>query len=175
MTKLIILGGFAGSGKTTIARRLASEFNYPILSSDEINDGLRPILNKDFHRTSPIAYGLLWFLLKRHLRNKVTSILDSNMCNDQSWKAIDEIVREFKEVKLLPIVLKCSLDIHKERILEREATDKDHLNLGGDKFDDVIHKYEYINKLNHLGLIRVDANGPIEEVYKKVLNIVTIH
>lgn len=171
-TKLIILGGFAGSGKTAIARKLASEFNYPIFSSDEINDGLRPLLSKDFHNTSPVAYGLLWFLLKRHLRNNVTSILDSNMCNDQSWKAIDEIKSEFREVDVLPIILKCSLDVHKERIFKREVTDKEHLNLGGDKLDDVMHKYEYINKLNRSGLIQVDANRPINKVYKEILNII---
>lgn len=171
-TKLIILGGFAGAGKTTIARKLASEFNYPIFSSDEFNDGLRPLLNKDFHETSPVAYGLLWFLLKRNLRNNVTSILDMNMCADRSWQSVDEMKSDLGNLEMTPIILECSLDVHKERIEHRGANDDEHLNLGGDALEDVMYKYDYINHFKRSDLIRVDASGSIEEVYKKVLDAI---
>lgn len=172
-TKLIVLAGFAGAGKTTIARRLAAEFNYPIFSPDEFNDGLRPLLNKDFHETSPVAYGLLWFLLKRNLRNNVTSILDMNMCADRSWQSVDEIKIELSGIEIISMILECSLDVYKKRIEHRGATNEEHLNLGGDTLDDVMYKYEFIKNFKRPGLVRIDANGSVEKVYKKVLETIT--
>ena len=58
-TSLIVIGGFAGAGKTTLATKLSAAFKYPVFSSDIINDVLRPVLEKSFHEVSPVAYGVM--------------------------------------------------------------------------------------------------------------------
>lgn len=64
---LIIIGGFAGAGKTTIAAKLARKYNYPVFSSDTINDALRAALQKEFKDVSPTAYKVMWHLVRKQL------------------------------------------------------------------------------------------------------------
>jgi hypothetical protein len=42
-----------------------------------------------------------------------------------------------KSVKVLPIILQATLDTHRNRIEDRGRNNKEHLNLGGDKLEDV--------------------------------------
>jgi thymidylate kinase len=71
-------------------------------------------------------------------------------------------------VKIIPIILQCTLDIHRQRIEERGRTNTAHLNLGGDSLDDVLFKYEFIEGLQRSDLIKIDANGSPDEVYSAV-------
>jgi len=68
----------------------------------------------------------------------------------------------------LPIILQARIETHRARIENRGLINKEHLNLGGDKLEDVLFKYDFIEKLNRPDLVRVDANGPDEEVYALV-------
>jgi thymidylate kinase len=169
--RLIVLGGFAGAGKTTIARRLGADFNYPFFSSDDFNAGLMPILNKSFQEISPIAYDLMWHILKKNLRAGVTCIMDVNMCFSRTWDQLDALKKEFIDTEVIPILLVCSLKTHKERIEKRGQEDKEHFNLGGGTFEDALPKYDFINNLKRDDIVRVDANGSIEEVYKEVIKV----
>ena len=167
---LIVIGGFAGAGKTTIATRLSGSFNYPVFSSDVINDALRPALNKNFHDVSPIAYEVMWHLVRKQLAAGVTTIADTHMAAPRTWESLDALKRDMPRITVLPIILQATLETHRTRIEERGRTNKAHLNLGGDKLEDVLFKYEFIENLHRPDLIRVDANGRLEEVYNAVLS-----
>lgn len=172
--KLIVLGGFAGAGKTTIARRLAADFNYPFVSTDELNNALRPILQKDFKETSPAAYDVMWHILKGYLKNGVTCTLDTHMCFERTWKNLDKLKDELPDLDMILIILTCSFESHKARIEKRGREDREHLNLGGDKLEDTMFKYEFITNLDRNDIIRIDADGPIDDVYKKVLEVLNL-
>ncbi len=173
-TKLIVLGGFAGAGKTTIVERLAADYNLPFFNPDDFNAGLKPGLKMEFHEISPIGYDLLWYLLKKNVRVGVSFILDANMCHERTWTTLDELQKEFEHVHIIPIILVCSLETHRERVLKRGETNAMHFNLGGDVFEDILHKYDFITQLDRPDIIRVDANGLPDEVYAKVLEIVQL-
>jgi predicted kinase len=166
---LIILGGFAGAGKTTISKKLSADRNLPLVNTDELNDAVRSILKLDFKAASPIVYDLAWAMIKKYLENGVTVILDANMCNARTWENVDAIKATMPEVRVLPIILECSLETHKARIDHRGQYQLDHLNLGGDAFEDILFKYEYINGLERSDLIRVDSNPEIDVVYDAVI------
>jgi predicted kinase len=175
MTKkasLIVIGGFAGAGKTTVATRLSGEHNLPILSSDVINDALRPALGKGFHEVSPVAYEVMWHLARQQLATGVTTIIDTHMATRKVWDSLDALKREMPDIVVLPIILQATLETHRRRIEERGRTDKEHLNLGGSKLADVLFKYEYIERLNRFDLVRIDANGRLDDVYESVATLV---
>lgn len=91
----------------------------------------------------------------------------------QHW--IDEIKENTPNVLIIPIILQCTLETHRTRIEERGRTNKEHLNLGGEALDDVMHKYEFIEKLDRPDLIRLDANGSAESVYQSALKLLQEH
>lgn len=172
MPTLIIIGGFAGAGKTTITSRLAREYNYAVFSSDTINDALRASLNKSFKEVSPHAHRVMWHLVRKQLQLGATTILDTHMAAAYMWENLDHLQKDMPTIKVLPIILQASLETHRNRIEERGRTNKEHLNLGGDKLEDVLFKYEFIEKLRRPDLIRVDANGSPDEVYGAVKEII---
>lgn len=165
---LIVLGGFAGAGKTTLAKRLSAKYNYPVFSTDVINEALREVLQKSFHEASPLAYDIMWHLVRKQLQDGVTLILDTHMCTAKVWDELDRLRRDMPGVRVLPIILQCTLDTHRARIEERGRSNEEHLNLGGDALEDVLFKYEFIERLRRPDLIRVDANGQPDEVYESV-------
>jgi predicted kinase len=172
---LIIIGGFAGAGKTTIARRLSEEFSYPVFSTDAINDALRPVLHEDFKTVSPIAYHVTWHLVRKQLDAGMTIILDTHMAFPRTWESVDKLKQDVPNLKVVPIILQATLDTHRVRIEERGRTNKEHLNLGGDEVQDTLFKYDFIEKLERPDLIRVDANGSPNDVYKVVITILKQH
>ncbi|HSX44296.1 MAG TPA: AAA family ATPase [Candidatus Saccharimonadales bacterium] len=172
---LIVLGGFAGAGKTEIATKLSRDHNYPVFSTDVINDALRPALNKDFHEVSPVAYEVMWYLVRKQLSNGLTVILDTNMSTPRVWQSLDGLKQDMPEAIVLPIILQATFETHRKRIEERGRTNKKHLNLGGDKLEDVMHKYDFIEKLQRPDLIRVNANESFEEVYESIEKLVRDH
>ncbi len=169
---LIVIGGFAGAGKTTIATKLSANYNYPIYSSDVINDALRSALDKDFHEVSPIAYKVMWYLVRKQLATGVTVIVDTHMSTSKVWDSLDDLMQDMPEISVTPIILQATLETHRTRIEDRGRTNKEHLNLGGDKLEDVMFKYDFIEKLQRPDLIRVNANKSPQEVYESVEKIV---
>jgi thymidylate kinase len=175
MTSLIVIGGFAGAGKTTVSTRLSRKYNLPLLGSDVINDALRPALGKGFHEVSPVAYKVMWHLARNQLANGVTTLIDTHMAAQHVWDSLDELERAVSDVLVLPIILQATLETHRHRIEERGRTNKKHLNLGGSELEDVLFKYDFIERLTRPDLIRINANGSPDDVYESVEALVKEH
>lgn len=169
--RLIILGGFAGAGKTTLAKRLAAQYQYPLFASDEINTTIRTHNSISFHDAAPLAHSIMWDMAIQQISLGVSCILDTNMCSQRAWDNIDALKQTNIEVQIIPILLYCTLDVHTARIKHREIESPDHLNLGGDELQDVLHKYEYISSLQRDDIIRISANGTKDEVYTSVVEL----
>lgn len=169
MTALIIIGGFAGAGKTELARRLSREFRLPHIATDRLNDILRPALGVDFATASPLVYDVAWSLVGDYLMNDTSVILEAPMHFARSWESLDKIKDDFPDVYTCPIILECSLETHKERVHHRGLTQPNHLNLGGKTFEEVLHKYEFIRSLDRSDLVRVSSEGSLEGVYTTVV------
>ena len=91
------------------------------------------------------------------------------------WDSLDTLKKAMPEVPVIPIILQATLETHRTRIEERGRTNKEHLNLGGDKLEDVMFKYDFIEKLQRPDLIRVNANESLEAVYESVEKILREH
>ena len=169
---LIIIGGFAGAGKTTITTRFASDYSYAVFSSDTINDALRDALSKSFQEVSPIAYKVMWHIVRKQLQLGLTIVVDAHMAAAHIWDSLDELKEDMPDVRVIPIILQATLETHRNRIEERGRTNKEHLNLGGEKIEDVLFKYEFVEKLQRPDLIRINANGGLDEVYSSVEKVI---
>src|SRR4051812_48857307 len=90
---LIVVGGFAGTGKTTLSRRLSADLRCPRLGADTIGrtiSGSEAIKGRDLD-TQWIAYDVLFQLCDDFLHSGVSVILDVNMGWPFQWESVDAI------------------------------------------------------------------------------------
>src|SRR5579871_5992888 len=83
---LIILGGFAGAGKTTLSRRLSTELGIPRLGTDDLIRivGLsRPLADRT-RDAGWVAMDVFFGLAENFLQTGLSVILDSNM--GEAWR-----------------------------------------------------------------------------------------
>ena len=75
---LIIVGGFAGTGKTTVSRRLSAELSIPRLGSDTLGRTIKgsQALNGADVNAYWIAYEVLFRLCEEFIQSGVSTILD---------------------------------------------------------------------------------------------------
>lgn len=123
--KVIIIGGFAGAGKTTISQILAKNLHYTLLSSDEITHVIKNELNLPFHQASPAGFQTLWELAKIQISLGNSCFIDANMCHDKSWKNVDALKKEFPLLNIHIFILESPLEVHKKRFIERTRNQKD--------------------------------------------------
>ena len=118
---LIAIGGFAGSGKTAIARRLAADLRLPRLGSDTIG---RTIRVSEGLRGSTVnaqwtAYDVLFRLAEEFIQSGVSTILDLTMGWAFQWRQVDGIVGRHPQTRFLPILLHCPHETCIARIRQR--------------------------------------------------------
>ena len=169
---LIVVGGFAGTGKSSISRRLSGEFRVPRLGSDTLGRTLRHSLGsrRDEVDAYRLAYDLLFRLSEEFIQSGVSVILDLTMGWEFQWHHADSIVRRYPQTLFLPIILRCAYETCIERIRQRHATNPDYydppeLYRSEPK---ILRVWEYLACLNRPDIYFVDAGRPHDEVYEAV-------
>jgi len=143
---LIIVGGFAGTGKTMLSKKLAKHFSITRLGVDDFGRMLKPkkFLNRFDTDCYKLAYELVFASAKSSLAVKTSSIADINMCNPLSWQEIEKIKSQVKNARILIILLQCSFDTSTKRVEKRRLSDPDNYDIGKHNIKEVRYKYKFI-------------------------------
>ncbi len=174
---LIVVGGFAGAGKSSISRRLSGEFRIPRLGSDTLGRTLKNFLGsqRDEVDAYRLAYELLFGLGEEFIQSGVSVILDLTLGWEFQWRYADGIVRRYPRTLFLPIILRCPYETCIERIRQRHAANPDYydppeLYRSEPK---ILRVWEYLGRLNRPDVYFVDAARPHDEVYEAVRGYVS--
>ena len=149
---LIVIGGFAGSGKSKLARRLGRELSVPVFEIDAIAKLIQqsPSYDGSHNKRYPLTFDLFFGLARQLLANNCSLILDQNMGHEMTWRN----VRAFREEmstsvgKSIPIdqtaVKIFLLDCPYELCLARFAARTQHPNLHDVTLDNInAHKHKW--------------------------------
>jgi predicted kinase len=169
---LVIVGGFAGTGKTAVSRRLAVEFCVPRLGSDTIGRtiaGSEGLQGRDVD-SYWIAYDVLFRLCAEFIAAGVSTILDVTMGWEFQWRAVDAILGRHTSTSFVPVVLRCPRPTCIEQIRRRHAARPDHYDPPEvyTREPKLLAVWDYLAKLDRPELRYVDASGTLDDVYAKV-------
>ena len=169
---LIAIGGFPGSGKTTIAQKLSVELGFPRLNSDSIGQLIRNSFNKNPTDLDPswIAFDTLFFLCKEYIKHGSSVILDITLGWEFHWREIDRIIELYPQCSFLPIILDCEHALCLERIKNRIEKKTEDYQKGLEYFKKkkVVNIWTYLKSLDRKDAHFVDANDEIGRVYERV-------
>jgi predicted kinase len=169
---LITVGGFAGSGKTAISRRLSAEFCIPRLGSDTLSRAIKNSAGTRNHdvNASWIAYDLLFSLCEEFVQAGISVILDLTMGWEFHWQRVDSIVHQYPRTLSLPIILRCPYQRCIERTRRRHEENPGYY--APPEFFEAEPRnrsiWEYLVRLDRSDIHWVDAARPYDEVYEEV-------
>jgi predicted kinase len=169
---LVIVGGFAGTGKTAISRRLSAEFCIPRLGLDTLGRAIKNsagIKNGDANAYW-IAYDLLFCLCEEFVQTGVSAILDLTMGWEFQWQRVDSIIHQYPQTLFLPIILRCPYERCIERTRQRYEANPEHYD-PPEIYETEPKKrsiWEFLVQLDRSDIHWVDVDRPYDEVYEEV-------
>jgi predicted kinase len=174
---LIAVGGFAGTGKTLIARRLSATLCIPRLGSDTLGRTIRDSagITRGDADAYWIAYDVLFSLCEEFIQSGVSVILDLTMGWEFQWQRVDGILSRHPRTSFLPVILRCPLDVCIARTRQRHKANPAYYD-PPEVFQTEpksIAIWEYLAQLNRPEVRFVDADSAQDEVFAEVLGYVS--
>lgn len=174
---LIVIGGFAGTGKTAVSRRLASELSIPRLGSDTLGRTIKNSIGIKNGEVDAywIAYELLFRLCEEFIQSGVSVILDLTMGWKFQWQHVDSITRQYPQALFLPVILRCHYKKCIERIRQRHEANPEYYDPPEIFMTEpkILRIWEFLMRLNRSNIHFVDAGRAHNEVYGEVREYVS--
>ena len=167
MTKLIVICGLPGTGKSTLADALSKHMKITCISKDGIKESLYDYLQlktlEDSRRIGKQSVDILLNLAEKHIQQGLDVIIEapfrveSDYDNFIDWKSRYDI-------KFYAFICAVSVDVRKERFVSRprHAAHHDSERRFAPESDEIYHKLPE-NKL------WLDTAKPIDDLLSEVL------
>lgn len=166
MNTLVIFSGLPGTGKSTLATRLARELRWPLLCIDDVIGDVPENAGIPFW-DSRVA--ILMDVIETQLNVGLSVIADSVFMNMDRHHA-KELARKY-QARFLPIyVFVSDEEIWKERVTRRH-NELNHKDVA--TWERIQHQRERFRKWEPDTALFIDTVKPVESNYEAVLNFVT--
>ena len=126
--KIILVGGYCATGKSTFSRNLSQQLNTPCFNKDTIKevmgDGFGPESGEVFEKGSRVTFLLMLHIAECFLRAGQICILESNF-KMYEIEEIKTLLGKYNS-ECLTFVFKSDLDIVFDRYFERDHSGERH-------------------------------------------------
>lgn len=177
-TKIIAIGGFPGSGKSSVAGRLAAELRIPLLGSDLLGNTIKSVLEQ--YAPAPVpssvafraGYASLFALVQEFVAHRCSVVVDVSLGWPFQWDELDAITGRHPDVRLRPFILTCPRQTCLDRLHERHVRAPQR----HPPVEEFLHQPQLEAVARLLATIerpdvrRVDADRPLPDVLSEVLD-----
>lgn len=176
---LIVIGGFPGTGKSTVAERLAKQLRAARLSSDVLGGSIRGTLDRVVASSDAFraGYDLLFRLCDEFLGDGCAVLVDCNMGWGFQWQRLDLLRAKHPDVPWCPVILRSSMEVCRERLRLRHVADPGRHPPVEEFFDrnpQLISLWEYLEALDRPDAVNVNASSCSSDVYADVFRQVQL-
>jgi len=175
--KIILIGGYCATGKSTFSRRLSKFLKIPCFNKDTVKevlgDGFGPENNMVFQKGNFTTFILMLHILEQFLQVQKSCILESDFTKNES-EQIKKLLDKYN-YKCLTFIFKGNFDVLYDRYMERDKVEKRHWvhNTTGEtreNFEDG-HLYFGLDEIGIDQIINIDATLFEKVNYKELLSI----
>lgn len=161
-------------GKSTLADRLAKELRAPRLCSDVLGGSIDASLGPAIARSEAFraGYDLLFRLCDQFLDDDCSVVVDCNMGWEFQWQRLDQIREKHPGVTWAPVILRCPLEVCRERLRLRHLADPDRHPSVKQFFDSnpqLGALWAYLEGLDRPDCVYVDASPCLSVTYAETL------
>jgi predicted kinase len=167
MSKLIIVCGLSGSGKTSLAKELSKKMKIICFHKDSLKEKLFELLNgkseEDSIKIGKLAIKLFFTLIEEQLSRNLDLIIEAPFNFMEDYKLLGKWEKSY-ELDLYSII--CSIDnkTRKGRIQSRE---RHEAHWSRDKKINLEDEFDYKNIPGKQ--IRINTDEPIENLVDKII------
>ncbi len=125
---LVIVNGRFGTGKTFMAKRLATDLQLPLINRDSFKESIYDELQSPspeiLEQMGPISWGAIWSACEQLLSAGVSHVLESNF-SPKSAVRLQDLMNDYA-VRGVQVHLWTTLEVSLQRSLERIQTGARH-------------------------------------------------
>lgn len=159
----IVMRGFPGTGKSTIARLLATSLHAPLIDRDII----RQIAVDNFGNASPVgqfSYELMFALTREQLSLGLSVVVDTPLTYRRTYEGCLELARAY-DTKMMVVHCQCPPDVQKRRLEGRKGQVSNFQITSWEEWERWKERYE---DFEDSGCI-IDTSHPMDESLAKVM------
>ena len=166
---VILLAGLPGTGKSTLARKLARRYRLEHISTDSVRKRIfRDVRRNTFGRGSyserqrMIVYDTIYYVIYTLLKHNIGVVLDGTFYRERLRSKVKRIAERF-DAKFLLVMVKCPESLIKKRFEERDARKRRTLSDADTKIFERFKQLFEPTKLSHL---EVDMTSDYQKIIR---------
>ncbi len=173
---VILLAGLPGTGKSTLARKLARRYRLEHISTDSVRKRIFRDVRRDHfgrgsysNRQRMVVYDTIYYVVYTLLKHRVGCVLDGTFYQDRMRAKVGRICARF-DAKFILVMVTCPDEIIKKRFEEREKRERRTLSDADSK---IYEKFRQLFEPTNLRHIKVDMGTNHDKILELISNAIS--
>jgi predicted kinase len=159
----IVMRGYPGTGKSTIARLLAAAFHAPLIDRDIIRQTAVDLFG-NLPQVGQFSYMLLFALAREQLRLGLSVVVDTPLTYRTTYEQCKELARAF-HTPMLVVHCQCPSEVQKRRLEGRKGKVSEFQITSWEQWEQWRSRFE---EYEDEGCV-IDTSNPMDESLAKVM------
>lgn len=159
----IVMRGFPGTGKSTIARLLAASLHAPLIDRDILRQTAVDVFGNVAH-VGQFSYELMFALTREQLKLGLSVVVDTPLTYRRTYEQCLEMAQTFN-VPMLVVHCQCPQEVQKRRLEGRKGQVSNFQITSWEEWEQWKTRYE---EFDDHGCV-IDTSHPLDESLAKVM------